>query len=103
MGTATAMNASDALALLLPTLVKAIESGALSPETESEILESAFNYAVENRLPFDGTLKGAVKLAEEARRTVTDFMSRQQVLQRQGREDREVIGEGYEHQVRRPN
>jgi hypothetical protein len=101
MGAATAMNASDALAAVLPMVVKAIESGALTPETESEIINSAFEYAVNNNLPFDGTLKGAVKLAEEARRTVDDFMSKQKTLARLERENRNITGEGYEQG--RPN
>jgi hypothetical protein len=96
------MTASEALSAVLPMLVGAIESGALSLEAQDQVIEMAFQYAVDNNLPYDGTLKGAVKLAEEARRTVGDFLSKQQALARAtGRHERNVVGEGYEQE--RPN
>ena len=46
----------------------------MTPGLESRVIHMARVYARKNKLPFDGTLRGAFKLAEEADQTVRDYI-----------------------------
>lgn len=55
----------------------------LSPAMKEQVIASAREYAERFNLAFDGTFKGALKLAEEADQVVQDEVSKQERINRQ--------------------
>jgi cell division septum initiation protein DivIVA len=60
----------------LDSLVALERQGKLTGPTAQRVIQLAEQYARRNRLLFDGSLRGALKLVEEAHRTVQDFEDR---------------------------
>lgn len=54
------------------TLVQAERAGVLSDEFKSQVIWEAYDYARRNHLNYDGTFRGAMKLAEMADKMVQD-------------------------------
>jgi len=71
----------------LPGLIAAERAGRMTPGLESRVIHMARVYARKNKLPFDGTVRGAFRLAEEADRTVREYIdeyNRRQARSRRG-------------------
>jgi hypothetical protein len=64
----------------LPTLELMATDGKLEGVTGEQVILLARRYARDNGMIFDGTLKGAIRLAEEAHHTVLADMDRRKAI-----------------------
>lgn len=70
------------------TLVEAERQGILDHQFVAQVIWEAHDYARKNKLPYDGTFRGAMKLAEGADRLVQDHAAIEEREQRQHMEER---------------
>lgn len=59
----------------LPYLMRAECNKQITPRIEARLIAEARKYARQNKLPFDGTMKGVYKLAEEADQVHRDYIT----------------------------
>jgi hypothetical protein len=62
----------------LPRILALARSNRLKGPTAAFVIQQAEQYARRNRLKFDGSLSNAIRLVEEADRTVRDEFARRQ-------------------------
>lgn len=84
----TAEQKRKAVVQAFETLIEAERAGAIPNEMKARMIWEAHEYARQNHLPFDGTFRGVMKLAEQAFRMVSDHADIEEKIERREREDR---------------
>jgi hypothetical protein len=81
----------------LPQLIALERQGKITPAIADRLIGEARAYAVANKLPFDGTMRGVFKLAEEADRELREYIdayNKWQDGQRRNSGKRRVVNAG---------